>query len=876
MTIFERHRKLFVGVACLLVAILSHHFFISEFFKGRYMTGLNDGLSQMIPFKYFLYNLFTEGEFFYSESFGLGGGVFSQLGYYFSTSLIFYATVLLTFLLEQIGVLSTPDLFYWANIILMISILRMTCILLLTTYYFRKIRFNLLSAFVAATVYGTSIMYFRHVTYWEFFADAMLFLPLLLIGVEAIIKDGKVSWFIFAVAINMIDNFYFAYVNFLIAFIYILFRWLFPLFLEEVEKRRQIKLFLLGGITGALLSTPFFIPAAYGYLNNYRPPYEDSIPLFGAVDNLLLHGRLVILPAFVLFSLLIKPFYKKRSFRFFAALTITLCILHYSPFIGSLFNGLSAPQYRWEHFLSLVAGGVAGVALQHVKMVRLRDIYVAAFAGSMLYLLFFIGDPKLKIKIYESYLMICAAITLLLFFLFVQYKKRWTAWLIIGFLLYTSILTANKFQEEKLTYRDNGKGKGPDYGITRTYMESEEYYGIDQRKLIKRVQDMADHPLDRIDWMVETRNNTPIVQDFNGISVYSSILNHHLLSFYLHDLSIDMRRESVSRYASLGDRANLYAVLNGAYVIRQDGGDPVPFGFSEVAREGEYVAYRNDYKLPFVRTTSILYSEKDLEEMPVLAKEHAMLEGVILPKIEGGSSRLPEVEDVMEQVAVEPVGGTYSDGVLEVKDNTGGVDIVLHDKSIVKEDAFLTFFIKRKSNDKDFILSLNDFKTERKKNDSIYRTNVNEVTIRVQADERIRLRLPKGNYILKDLKLYMEDYSLLKNRKEESRGMPAATVKWKGRRATIIVDNVHGDSHMILPLPYERGWTAKVNGVKQEILRANYAFTGLQIEKGKNTVELTYLPPFFKVSWIIASFTAICLFVIWLRQRTYRKIGSHL
>ncbi|WP_248510072.1 YfhO family protein, partial [Sporosarcina sp. NCCP-2222] len=169
-----KYPELILGMACLTVAILSHLFFLSEFFQGRYMTGLNDGLSQMIPFKYFLYNLFTEGEFFYSESFGLGGGVFSQLGYYFSTSLVFYVTVLITFLLQKLGWISTPDLFYWANIILVISIIRMTCILVLTTYYFRKIRFPVFPAFVAATLYGTCVMYFRHVTYWEFFADAML------------------------------------------------------------------------------------------------------------------------------------------------------------------------------------------------------------------------------------------------------------------------------------------------------------------------------------------------------------------------------------------------------------------------------------------------------------------------------------------------------------------------------------------------------------------------------------------------------------------------------------------------------------------------------------------------------------------------------
>lgn len=65
------------------------------------------------------------------------------------------------------------------------------------------------------------------------------------------------------------------------------------------------------------------------------------------------------------------------------------------------------------------------------------------------------------------------------------------------------------------------------------------------------------------------RNNTPIIYGFNGFSAYSSILNKDLLAFYWNDLSIDMGRESVSRYASLGDRANLYSLLYGKYYMTE-------------------------------------------------------------------------------------------------------------------------------------------------------------------------------------------------------------------------------------------------------------------------------------------------------------------
>lgn len=862
-------QRVAVGIGCLLVAIVSHLFFISEFFNGRYMTGLNDGLSQMIPFKYFLYNAFTNGDFFYSENFGLGGGTFSQLGYYFSTSVVFIVTVIITFLLEKMGIIDSPSLFYWADAILVISILRMTSIIALTTYYFQIVRFSRFPAFIGACIYGTSVIYFRHVTYWEFFADAMLFFPLLLIGVEKIMREGKAGWFIAAVALNMIDNFYFAYVNFLLAFIYIVFRWGVPLFLEKKKKWQQVKLFLAGGFAGAGISAPFFIPSVYGYLNNFRPAYDDAIPLIGAVDNLLLHGRLVILPAFVLLCLLIVPFYKNRTFRFFAGLTVFLCIIHYSPMVGSLFNGLSAPQYRWEHFLSLAAGGVAAASLQQLHSLRMKDLIYASVTTAGLYTISYVFDPKLKLKMFESYLLICAVITISLFFLFVWNKKKWVQQLMIVFLLFTTLLTANKFQAEKLTYKDRGKNKGPDYGITRDYMESEHYYGVDQRTLIRKLQTAETDPFARIDWMVDTRNNTPIVQDFKGMSIYSSILNKHLLSFYLHDLQIDMRRESVSRYASLGDRANLYSLLNGTYAIRKEGGDPIPFGFTEAAKEGEYRAYKNEYVLPFARTTSTLFAEEDMKDLPALAKEHAMLTGVIMPNVVGDAP--PQVENLISNVTIKPIGGSFEDGVLKVTKKIGGVDLVLSAPTMLKEDSFVSFFIQRKTNDKDFTLKVNDFTTERKKNDSIYRTKINELMIRVASEEEIAIRVPKGEYELRDISLYTEDYTVLKTAKEKSEDTPRIMAEWSGNKAKVLVDNQQEDTHVVLPIPYELGWTARVNGQKQPVLRANYAFSAIELQDGANDIEMTYYPPYFFPSIGISIFT-MGLVLIGYRRRKINEL----
>ncbi|MBE1553231.1 YfhO family protein [Sporosarcina limicola] len=868
---FFEHKKVHIVVlllASLSIAFLAHFFFFTEFLEERFMTGRNDGLSQMIPFKHLLYNEITSGNFFYSNGFGFGGGTFSQLGYYFSTSIVFMLTVAITFLLETMNVIGKPDVLYWANAILFVSIARMTVVILLTIGYFRYIKFKPIPAFVGAVLYGTSIIYFRHVTYWEFFADAMIFLPLLLFGAEKVIREKNALWFVAAVSLSMIDNFYFAYINFLVAGMYILLRWMIPLSENEVKKMQQVKIFLLSGIAGFGISAVFFIPSVYGYLNNHRPPYEGEIPLFGVVDNLLLNSRIVMLPVFAVICLLLFAFYKIRIFRFFASLTLLLAVMHYSPVVGSLFNGLSAPQYRWEYFMSLTVAGVVAVSLQQFSTVKIKQLVIAISITASLYTFAYWVDPTLVISILlDNYQLAGILLTFAAVLLYTWKKEKWTLVLLTSLVLVTSLLSANIYQKQTLTYN-----KGTTYGITKEFMMSEAYYGKDQRQLINMIQAEESDPLARIDWMARGRNNTPIVQEFKGMSVYSSILNKELLTFYLTDLRIAMGRESVSRYASLGDRANLYSVLSGKYYIAEKPKKAIPYGFSRFAEVGDFVAYKNDYILPFVRTTKKVFSETDLENASPIAKERAMLEGIIVD--EGKGNPIPESLNIIKQTKIEEVASTYQENKLTVLGDEGGLDLVLTNPSEDDSDYFISFFIEGIEHDESFKLKVNEFNTYRKRSTSIYRTNMNDITIRVSHTDRISIRLPKGNYTIANFELHEENYELLKTLKGASELEPEVPVVWEGGRVALAYDNNTGQTHMTLPIPFEKGWTAKINGQKQKIERANYAFTGLKLKEGMNDIELTYYPPHFFPALLCSILSLLLTFFLLRKYRLSSSINE--
>ncbi|RHB48943.1 YfhO family protein [Exiguobacterium sp. AM39-5BH] len=185
-------KKVMLVVAAFLVSIVAHSFFIYYQSQGGYIAGPNDGLSQMVPFKHFLYETLRDGNLVYAKDFGLGGGTITQLAYYFSTSIVFWITVAIISLLEVTG-LATSDLKLWLQLTLVVSIIRLAVVLLFATYAYQLFHVKTFHAFIGAVLYGASVMYIRHVTFWEFFADAFLWVPLLVIGLERIIRLGRAT-----------------------------------------------------------------------------------------------------------------------------------------------------------------------------------------------------------------------------------------------------------------------------------------------------------------------------------------------------------------------------------------------------------------------------------------------------------------------------------------------------------------------------------------------------------------------------------------------------------------------------------------------------------------------------------------------------------
>ena len=70
---------------------------------------------------------------------------------------------------------------------------------------------------------------------------------------------------------------------------------------------------------------------------------------------------------------------------------------------------------------------------------------------------------------------------------------------------------------------------------------------------------------------------------------------------------------------------------------------------------------------------------------------------------------------------------------------------------------------------------------------------------------------------------------------------------------------VDKDKMLVVTLPYQKGWTAYVDGKKTDIQRVNYQYIGINLKKGTHDIKLHYQLPGIKLAFMITGCGIIAL-----------------
>ncbi len=84
---------------------------------------------------------------------------------------------------------------------------------------------------------------------------------------------------------------------------------------------------------------------------------------------------------------------------------------------------------------------------------------------------------------------------------------------------------------------------------------------------------------------------------------------------------------------------------------------------------------------------------------------------------------------------------------------------------------------------------------------------------------------------------------------------------------SLTVNADYSGEYLLLPLAYDAGWSAKVNGKNSQIKEYAGLFTVILLEKGNNEIQMKYVPKGMKAGAIVSVLTILITVVILIRNR---------
>lgn len=836
-----------LGVA-LLMSLLAHSFVIFRLLKdGTLFTGKGDGLAQMIPFQMYLYNKFTHFHFFYDMDFGIGGDFFRSLAYYYSTAPLSYLNFLFVWLGDLMLPLDTGDPVFWAKNQIFISIIKLTLIIFMTYKLLRYLNINPLSSMTGAVIYGWSTGYFFFTFTWSFFSDVMLWLPMTIYGMERFFHERKIGLFIVAIALTLHSNFYFSYYEFIFVMAYFLYRVVYPKATDCVTRVQKITLLSIAALLGLGIAAVGIFTGISSYLMNDRSiPPKQIQPLIDMVGfyNLFYDGYYVVICFLTVIALMTFKLYQHYMYRLFSAITLIFLICSLSPLFDSFFNGFSIDQRRWIYLLIFTSSVLIAHYLNHLKYIDRKSFLISLIPLCVIYPISVYGHEKFLI-----WLLFIPLICIIIYFCIHRFAPLYLLNILHGTILITNFVFVYEYVTEQMDTLHPFNERNIDF------LNSENYNSKTQNAMIKDIQS-TQSSFDRIEWQTSSTHNTPMYQKFNGIKLYSSIFDKDILKFYDKDLNVTMSTDSNSIYYGLGERANLYSLFNVNHTIRFNPSATLPFGFKERIVYAEpnqtksYIDYQNMNALPFVRVTNKIFDPKTLHTP--IDREHAMLSGIVINN--KGNSKITPSKNLLEHAQVTLNHASLSHNQLNVTQENGGVHIKIP-RSIIKQykDLYVTMHIESKTFKDYHYVWLNEIYQSRKPLDDDYRRFNPVITLKVKANALLELKLKSGIYDYKLLGIYGEDYQYLKSASKTQDVHQFS----KDKDQMEITLGKHDKGYVVIPIPYLKGMTTKVDGQSADIMEGNYLMTTIPVEKEAKKIIIKYTPPYFHLMQCIAIISII-------------------
>lgn len=782
----------------------------------------NDLQGQFLPFYRELIRKYTLGESLsYSWRVGLGGDFPSQMAFYLASP-----WNLLLFLGCKIAPGFFNDLDHQMVLMEWIVLIQGELSALSFTYYQCKKKGNLKVLYIVASCIYALSGYFVAYGYNIIWGDCIVLFPLVLLGLDWLLEEGKWRFYCLMLGFCIISNYYFS----ISICIFLVLWFLVKTVIQSVKGRVFIRrglLFAGSSILSAGMAMCWILPALVHLSSvrtdsNVKEGFHTYFSWAALLGQSLLDSKISVLASDLpniyssLLAFLVLPLFllipgisRREKIGMFALLSFLL-----------LSFNLSSLSYLWHGF-------------HYPRNVPARQAFLYSFLVAILFV-----EVMLKItSLSKKRLLLGLGLSGLLMSGALFYdSKSDLLWLNVGFyLLYLILLVAFSMGKKRslcqtLLLLVLVGELVCHVGVTKDQVVIQSgnklFTDYDRIGLASYLQEEKIKKGERIEYKDLSEYNDGLAYGYSGISFFSSYVSKDVIEFY--------RKVGLlgggNYFASRGLTPVTKSMLGVSCLMEDKAGS----FFSEEANMGEeLISWEGKYGMQIqLQATKYLYSlgkgfvtKKDLtlegedafENLNALARQLGAGGDVFLPypyQQEGGRISIEPENDVDLYVSF------LEEEVIEAKVECGDQETIL----------------QCPSGDFSYIQALGNFK----------------------SGDRITIKTKKSQEIEKpQVKLYYFDWDVYKKVMEEMEDKKLQVTK---ESSTGLVGKVSckEKGNLFLSIPYDKGWEIYVDGKKAKVDKALGAFLSVELESGDHIIELHYISVGWKSGMI---FSGISLFI---------------
>lgn len=808
-------------------------------------------------FTYFKDVLSDPSKLLYSTSLNLGGNFFGVFAYYLASPL----NLLVIFFSNK-----NMPLFFSLLTLLKISMIGLSMFVYLTRSCFIQKKINMQTSHTVglATIPSTAFALMSYVILYKeciMWLDAIILLPLVLLGFDRIISKGRWGLYALTLALSILTNYYFGYMICLfVCVIYVMWA-----VYQKVEKQKNTLIlkvslkFIASSLLAGLSSVVILIPGYMATAGVTKNTLFKFHPVYNALyffDQLLGETQVsetpMIFAGCVVFMLVVMYFFNdhvRYVDKFFAFILIVFLFI--STWIDAFYliwHAFAWPNGYFQRSSFIIPFVFCVISYISICIVFDRNeekgISLKNNVSAITFVLLIEIIVKFQLGLSAKYLIVLNSLIFLMYCA-IYYKRRELQKknfrIVMLLIISLSSLFVVDFKLQKYEVHDGSNANS----YAQYYSETHEIY----QKIIK-----SDHSFYRIGNKFQISENDPLLFNFNGLSNYVSQQKASLTDFmsalgyyqkhgwyrwsnYNDGSTLSMNRLLGVKYTVGNNSTDFYRIIR--RINKDMSGDnihtqsPSDHGIKTI-KNGNYVITTDKLAFPLVskivgkNSTTIKYASYNPEANPFKLQNKIW----------------KDISSVRNMYTKQRVLFTGRKGNYSVKvSRSGNVYMYYPTKRTLVSDSFKVFV------NGNYVTTMYQDEGE---NGIVCLGNYSKgKQLTVKLIPGTKKRGNKLNYNKKPM-VAVENMSMFLTARNKMVGRDITSIQMKGRRLNFSTTSKFNEHQILITLPYDAHWHATVDGKKVIIQRRMSDLMGIEVPSGKHHVKVIYQVPGLRLGIIVS------------------------